>query len=240
MTSRRHARRTGARSSSSRSTRSPRAGAASRARTATSSSSAAPLPGDRVRARLTKAQRDYAEGDGGRAPAARAPSGSPTRCVHEGEPCPGAPWQGMAYERQLAEKRAPGRRGAAAHRPPRRLRARADRAGGRAEWRYRNKLEYSFGERPGELALGFHRRGSWAEIVDVDDCLLASEANNAARNAVREWGHGQGIPAYDSRAQTGVLRNLVVREGRRTGPAPDPPGHLAGARSRARRSTCTR
>ena len=39
-----------------------------------------------------------------------------------------------------------------------------------AEWRYRNKLEYSFGERPGELLLGFHRRGSWAEIVDVEDC----------------------------------------------------------------------
>ena len=58
------------------------------------------------------------------------------------------------------------------------------------QWRYRNKLEYSFGA-GGEagVALGFHRRGSWSEVVDVDDCMLASEANNAARNEVRDWAH---------------------------------------------------
>jgi 23S rRNA (uracil1939-C5)-methyltransferase len=84
-------------------------------------------------------------------------------------------------------------------------------------WRYRNKLEYSFGTREESIALGFHRRGSWAEIVDIDDCKLASEANNAARNAVREWARGERLPAYASGPQTGVLRNLVVREGRRTG-----------------------
>ena len=55
-------------------------------------------------------------------------------------------------------------------------------------WRYRNKLEYSFGERDdGTTLLGFHRRGSWEEVVDVDDCHLASDASNAARNAVRAW-----------------------------------------------------
>ena len=67
------------------------------------------------------------------------------------------------------------------------------------------------------FALGFHRRGSWAEVIDVEDCLLASERNNAARNQVREWARREGIPAYDRRQQLGVLRNLVVREGRRTG-----------------------
>jgi 23S rRNA (uracil1939-C5)-methyltransferase len=54
-------------------------------------------------------------------------------------------------------------------------------------------------------------------VVDVDDCLLASAANNAARNAVREWARAEGLEPYDRRAQTGALRNLVVREGRRTG-----------------------
>jgi 23S rRNA (uracil1939-C5)-methyltransferase len=86
------------------------------------------------------------------------------------------------------------------------------------QWRYRNKLEYSFGPAPdGGLSLGFHRRGSWSEVVDVDDCLLASEANNASRNAVREWARAESISPYDRRAKQGVLRNLVVREGRRTG-----------------------
>ena len=173
------------------------------------------LPGDRVRVRLTKSKRAYGEG---RAIEILEPS--PERiadtCVHDGEPCPGAPWQGMAYERQLSEK---------AGQVDEALR----RLGGLdafelepiepalEQWRYRNKLEYSFGPREDSIALGFHRRGSWAEIVDVDDCKLASEANNDARNAVREWALAERIPAYESGPQTGVLRNLVVREGRRTG-----------------------
>ena len=86
-----------------------------------------------------------------------------------------------------------------------------------AEWRYRNKLEYSFGTSEGEVALGFHARGRWDLIVDVDDCKLASEPGNSARNAVREWAREEGVSAYDARARSGVLRNLVVREGRRTG-----------------------
>jgi len=61
------------------------------------------LPGDRVRARLTKAKRGFAE-----ATAVElinpSPDRVPDRCTHEGEPCPGAPWQGLPYERQLQEK----------------------------------------------------------------------------------------------------------------------------------------
>ena len=173
------------------------------------------LPGDRVRARLTKAKRGYAEGS---AIELVEPSAEriPDHCVHDGDPCPGAPWQGLAYDRQLAEK-------------SRQVDEALRRLGGLEgfelepivpaveQWRYRNKLEYSFGERDGRLLLGFHRRGSWSEVVDVDDCKLASEANNKARNEVREWAQGEGIPTYDPGAQDGVLRNFVVREGRRTG-----------------------
>ena len=173
------------------------------------------LPGDRVRVRLTKAKRAYAEGG-----VVELISPSSDRiadtCVHDGEPCPGAPWQGLTYSHQLAEK---------ASQVEDALRRIGHLDGFELEpiepaleqWRYRNKLEYSFGERPGAITLGFHRRGSWSDIVDVDDCHLASEVNNAARNAVRSWAHGSGLTAYDSRRDTGVLRNLVVREGRRTG-----------------------
>ena len=65
--------------------------------------------------------------------------------------------------------------------------------------------------------LGFHARGRWDRIVDVEDCQLASEAGNAARNEVRDWARLESIPAYDRRERKGTLRNLVVREGRRTG-----------------------
>jgi 23S rRNA (uracil1939-C5)-methyltransferase len=173
------------------------------------------LPGDRVRARVAKAKRNHAE-----AVAIElirpAPDRVPDRCSHEGEPCPGAPWQGLPYERQLAEKQAQvddalrriGRLDGFDLEP---IEPSLER------WRYRNKLEYSFGERDGRLALGFHRRGSWQEVVDIEDCHLASVAGNAARNEVRAWARAEGIPAYDQQAREGVLRNLVVRDSARTG-----------------------
>jgi len=141
----------------------------------------------------------------------------PDRCTHGGEPCPGAPWQGLPYERQLAYKQE-------------QVADALQRIGGLEgyeleaivpaveQWRYRNKLEYSFGaDDEGEPTLGFHARGRWDLIVDVEDCHLASEAGNEARNAVREWARAESIPAYDARERRGVLRNLAVREGRRTG-----------------------
>ena len=178
------------------------------------------LPGDRVLAEVTKGKKRFAEArtiELLRAGADRLPD----RCVHGGEPCPGAPWQGLAYERQLAEKQTQ------VEDALRRIGGLDDFemepiVGAAEEWRYRNKLEYSFGAgAPGSadegVALGFHARGRWDLIVDVDDCKLASETGNAARNGVREWARMEDIAAYDAGARKGVLRNLVVREGRRTG-----------------------
>jgi len=173
------------------------------------------LPGDRVRARLTRSKRQFAEA---RAVEILRPSPERVadRCLHAGEPCPGAPWQGLPYERQLAEKQ--GQVDDALRRIGRLDGFALDAIEPAPDpWRYRNKNEYSFGPGPSAIALGYHRRGSWAEVVDVDDCLLASQRNNAARNSVREWAREQGLTPYDRRAREGVLRNLVVREGRRTG-----------------------
>jgi 23S rRNA (uracil1939-C5)-methyltransferase len=174
------------------------------------------LPGDRVRAEVTKSKRRFAEA---RTVELLRPGADrvPDSCTHGGEPCPGAPWQGLPYEHQLAHKQGL-------------VKDALRRIGGLdgfeleeiepaiERWRYRNKLEYSFGEPDGaELALGFHARGRWDVIVDVEDCRLASELGNAARNAVRDWARLEAIASYDGRARRGVLRNLIVREGRRTG-----------------------
>jgi len=169
------------------------------------------IPGDRVRAVVTKRKRAYAE-----ARTVEVVEPSPERIPAIADH-PGAPWQVLPYERQLevkAEQVAD-----ALHR--------IGRLDGFAlepivpaveQWRYRNKLEYSFGtDDDGALVCGFHAPGSWERIVAVDDCLLASERGNAAREAALAWCRAQGIPAYDRRTQEGVLRNLVVREGRRTG-----------------------
>ena len=173
------------------------------------------LPGDRVKAEVTRAKRDYAEASATEI-VRPSPDRVPPRCDHGGEPCPGAPWQGLAYEEQLRHKQqqvedALTRLGSLAGFELDRIEPAVE------QWRYRNKLEYSFGDRDGELVLGFHARGRWDVVVDAEDCQLASERNNALRNEVRGWARSKGLPAYDRRAQTGILRNLVVREGRRTG-----------------------
>src|SRR5687767_4493431 len=61
------------------------------------------LPGDRVRAEVTRAKRAYAEA---RTVEIVQPSADrvPERCDHGGEPCPGAPWQALPYEEQLRHK----------------------------------------------------------------------------------------------------------------------------------------
>src|SRR4051794_8651266 len=173
------------------------------------------LPGDRVRAEITKAKRNFAEA---RTLELLRPGAEriPDACTHAGEPCPGAPWQGLPYESQLAHKQE--QVGEALTRIGKLEGFELEPIVAAGEqWRYRNKLEYSFGETDGELVLGFHARGRWDLVVGAEDCRLASERGNAARNAVRDWARLDAIPPYDRRAKEGVLRNLVVREGRRTG-----------------------
>ncbi|HEX8085690.1 MAG TPA: 23S rRNA (uracil(1939)-C(5))-methyltransferase RlmD [Solirubrobacteraceae bacterium] len=170
------------------------------------------VPGDRVRAVVTKRKRAYAE-----ARAVELLEPSPERIEPRAPGHPGTPWQVLPYERQLQVK---------AEQVDDALRRIGHLDGYELEpivpatelWRYRNKLEYSFGaDDEGTLVCGFHKPGSWEEIVGVEDDLLASERVNAARRAVLEWCRAQGLSAYDRREQAGLLRNLVVREGRRTG-----------------------
>jgi 23S rRNA (uracil1939-C5)-methyltransferase len=169
------------------------------------------IPGDRVRARIGKSKRSWAEAD-----VEELLEPSPER-IEPKVPHPGAPWQVLPYERQLEEKEA-------------QVRDALTRIGGFEDppveaivpaveqWRYRNKLEYSFGTgEDGELVLGFHRPGRWDLIDDVEDDILASERINEVREAVKAWCREEGLDAWDRDDQLGLLRNLVVREGRRTG-----------------------
>jgi 23S rRNA (uracil1939-C5)-methyltransferase len=169
------------------------------------------VPGDRVRALVGKSKRAYAE-----ARAVDILEPGPDRIAPRAEH-PGAPWQVLPYERQLEIK----------HEQVDDALRRIGHLDGYAlepilpaeeQWRYRNKLEYSFGaDATGRLICGFHVSGRWDEIVEVTDCLLASEAANAARERIVAWCREQGLTPFDRRSGEGLLRNLVVREGRRTG-----------------------
>jgi 23S rRNA (uracil1939-C5)-methyltransferase len=184
------------------------------------------IPGDRVRAEVVKRKRSYAH-----ARAVEIVAPSPER-IAETASHPGVPWQVLPYERQLQIK---------SEQVDDALRRIGGLDGYELEpilpalqrWRYRNKLEYSFGvDEEGSLVCGFHAPGGWKRVEPIADCMLASELGNRAREAALRWarthsGTGeQGLKAWDRRRESleweshppePLLRNLVVREGRRTG-----------------------
>jgi 23S rRNA (uracil1939-C5)-methyltransferase len=193
------------------------------------------IPGDRVRAVVHKRKRSYAH-----ARTLEVLEPSPERIAPLADH-PGVAWQVLPYERQLQIKRA---------QVDEALR-RIGRLDGfeleeivpaLAPWRYRNKLEYSFGGGEGGegggaelLVCGFHVPAGGNRVAQIDDCLLASEAGNRAREVALAWCREQGLSAWDRGRggrggaergrdeRTGPaadgqarLRNLVVREGRHT------------------------
>jgi 23S rRNA (uracil1939-C5)-methyltransferase len=169
------------------------------------------MPGDRVRAVVGKSKRAYAEARLTEL-LAPGPDRVPVRAEH-----PGAPWQVLSYAKQLETKQSQVEDA---------LRRIGKLTGYELQqivpaveqWRYRNKLEYSFGtDASGRLVCGFHAPGRWEDIVEVTDCVLACEPANAARERIVAWCREHGLTAYDRRTGGGLLRNLVVREGRRTG-----------------------
>ena len=173
------------------------------------------LPGDKVRARVSKSKKGYAEAHTVEI-LEPSPERLPETDVHQGEACPGAPWQALDYNRQLEFKEE--QLGDALSRIGHLKDFELDPIIPALEqWRYRNKVEYSFGEQEGQLVLGFHPRGRWDQVLDIEDCHLSSEATNQAKNDVLDWAKQEGLSAYDPHDHRGVLRNLVVREGRRTG-----------------------
>ncbi|MGO8907401.1 MAG: 23S rRNA (uracil(1939)-C(5))-methyltransferase RlmD [Solirubrobacteraceae bacterium] len=203
------------------------------------------IPGDRVRAVVHKRKRSYAH-----ARTLEVLEPSPERIAAVADH-PGVPWQVLPYERQLQIKR---------EQVDEALR-RIGRLDGFdlqdivpavEQWRYRNKLEYSFGVVPtdegGEqLVCGFHVPAGANRVAQIEDCMLASERGNLAREVALRWCREQGLTSWErggGRRAPGSedghepagrahgerreriapapdgrarLRNLVVREGRHTG-----------------------
>ena len=174
------------------------------------------VPGDDVRARITKVKRGFAEGI-----VTELVHSSDSRvaapCRHFGV-CGGCRFQDLAYSVQLAEKE-------------RQVRDALVRIGRFAEppldpivpaasqYAYRNKLEYSFTSGEDGVDLGFHRAGRWDEVIGIEECLLTTDVGNAIWLAVRGWAREEQLEAYDQENGSGYLRHLVVREGRNTGQA---------------------
>jgi 23S rRNA (uracil1939-C5)-methyltransferase len=174
------------------------------------------LPGDRVRARITKVRRRHAE-----AVATEVVEPGPARvdapCEHY-PACGGCRFQDLAYDRQLEAKQAwvedSLRRIAGLSEPPL-----EPIVGAKSIFHYRNKMEYSFTETDDGPSLGLHRAGRWNEVLELRRCWLTTELGNAIREAVRAWAREERLPAFDQASGEGYLRHLVVREGLSTGEA---------------------
>src|SRR5579862_9640669 len=174
------------------------------------------LPGDTVRARVTKVQRRHAE-----AVVTEVLAAGPARvdwpCTHY-PACGGCRFQDLAYAAQLDAKYAwvedSLRRIGGIEEPPLEPIVAAEQV-----FHYRNKMEYSFAPGPDGPELGLHRAGRWDEVLPIERCWLTTDTGNAIRNAIRDWALEERLPAYDQASGDGYLRHLVVREGLNTGQA---------------------
>ncbi|HTI90935.1 MAG TPA: 23S rRNA (uracil(1939)-C(5))-methyltransferase RlmD [Puia sp.] len=180
------------------------------------------IPGDVVDVKLSKNKKDWAEGF-----ITAFHSYSPDRvtpfCSHFGV-CGGCRWQMLPYPLQLKYKQQQvadvlERIGKVALPPINPI------LGAEDSRFYRNKMEYTFSSRrfllPGELhdpaitsqqnVAGFHARGLFDKVVDIDTCYLQEEPTNRLRKAVRDFGLENDLSFYDIKAHEGWLRNLQLR-----------------------------
>lgn len=180
------------------------------------------VPGDVVDVQLLKSKKDWAEGRPTHFHSYSADRVQPF-CSHFGV-CGGCQWQMLPYEKQLEFKQ-------------RQVRDNLQRIGkvalpemlpilGAAETKfYRNKMEYTFGnkrylkkEELNDPAIsseqdvaGFHVRGMFDKLVDIETCYLQAEPTNGIRLAIKEFAKKNGFSFYDIRNHVGFLRTMQVR-----------------------------
>lgn len=172
------------------------------------------LPGDRVRARVTRVKRSFAEGVAEELLEPGEHTVDP-QCDPE---CGACSWQRLDYAEQLRIK-------------AELVRDAIVRIGGVDEpnmdaivgadqpTHYRNKVEFTFAQDPetGEITSGYHRPGAWDEIVAIDQCLIADERGTPAKRTIDAWANRHGLALYDRETGHGLLRSMVIRVGHATG-----------------------
>jgi 23S rRNA (uracil1939-C5)-methyltransferase len=92
----------------------------------------------------------------------------------------------------------------------------ADCLGMAEPFAYRNKALYAVRPSPEGAELGFFRKQSHALVV-CDDCGIQPELTRELVAEVRAWLREFDIAAYDEEAHSGVLRYLMLRDGRQSG-----------------------
>lgn len=180
------------------------------------------VPGDVADVLITKSKADWAEGVALRIHEYAADRVTPF-CKHFGV-CGGCQWQMLPYEKQLYYKQKQvadslsriGKIDVSQMKPI---------AGCDEILRYRNKLEYTFSNKKYltaeeyknaditdlENVAGFHPKGFFDKVVEIDVCHLQHAPTNEIRKAIARFGIEHGYTFYDIRRHTGFLRTMQVR-----------------------------
>lgn len=176
------------------------------------------LPGQRIRFCVNKIRKGRAEGrllevlD-------KAPSETGNPCSHFGL-CGGCAYQSIPYEEQLNIKSDQVKRlldGVLNGRQDKwvyeGIKGSPDISG------YRNKMEFSFGDeyKGGPLALGMHKRGSFYDLVTVEDCRIVDADYRLILRTVRQYFADRNVSFFHRMSHIGYLRHLLVRKAFRTG-----------------------
>lgn len=86
------------------------------------------------------------------------------------------------------------------------------------EWNYRNKMEYTFSQnKEGEHFLGLMKAGTKGRVESLTECHLSPSWFIQVLSSVRSWWDRSGLLAFHGVQDIGSLRNLTVREGKKTG-----------------------
>lgn len=82
---------------------------------------------------------------------------------------------------------------------------------GASNRRYLTKEEIESGREFQRDAIGFHITGAFDKILPINCCHLMDDLQNQIRNEIFEFAVSNGISFFDLRAQTGLLRDVMVR-----------------------------
>ena len=144
-------------------------------------------------------------------------------CEHFGI-CGGCKWQNLPYEEQLKAKQRQvfdqlsriGKIELPELRPI---------LGSVKTSEYRNKLEFGFSNKrwltkeevasgtefTDMNAVGFHITGAFDKIYPIEKCYLMDDLHNKIRNEIRDYALAKGLSFFDIRQQTGLLRDMMIR-----------------------------
>ena len=169
------------------------------------------LPGEEIVAEATKIHPKYAEAKVKKIRKASEHRVQPQCPVYE--QCGGCQVQHLDYTQQLREKRDIVKQALERH-----TKFNVDQLdiketiGMDNPWNYRNKSQFQVGAKDGNIIAGLYGLNSH-DLIDIPECIVQHPFSNEITVTVKEAMQQLGIPAYDEKKKSGIVRTVIVRTG---------------------------